>query len=165
MVEDPGWLEHRDAPGSPLRDFVPDGEGKLSVWAVEEDQSNIPRIVAAIAATRDIVDVVDYVLFDSRAVRAAGAALVSTPGVSPDRIAKQTWHCDLAEVSAKRAARLVWRVFYHGSRYRVSEKEVGELLRTAVREGWLAFRGLNLKVQKKLQHAPDPGVGRESPQA
>ena len=153
MVEDPSWLPSRDAPGPPLGDFIPDKQGKLSVWAVEGDESNLPRIVAAVAATRDHVSVFDYVLFSSRAVRAAGAALVPGPGESPDHVAKQRWHRDLAELSAKRAARLVWRVFYRGKRSRVAKKEVAELLRKAVEKGWLKFDDLTSSVQKKLPPA------------
>lgn len=159
IVDAPNWLPDRDAPGSPLRDFIPDEQGKLSVWTVEGDESNLPRIVAAIAATRDAVSVVDFVLFDARAVRAAGVALVPGPGESPDRAAKQKWHRDLAELSAKRVARLVWRVFYRGTRARVSPKEVAELLRTAVGKGWLRFDDLKPNVKEKLQRAAGGVVG------
>ena len=154
MGDAPSWLADRDAPGPPLNDFIPDEQGKLSVWEVERDNSNLSRIVAAIAATRQDISNIDYVLFDSRAVRAAGVGLVTGPGQSPDHAAKQKWHRDLAELSAKRAARLVWRVFHRGTRPpRVSKKEVSELLRKAVDEGWLQFDDLQPNVKKKLQRA------------
>jgi len=144
------WLPHGDAPAPALHDFI-DEQGKVSVWAVAEDQSNLPRVVAAIAATRESADVFDFVLFDGQAVSTAGARLEAAPGNSPDRVADQEWHRNLANVSAQRAARLVCAAFVNGERDRTSPKQIVELLLEAVNRRWLKLDDLKAGVKEKLQ--------------
>ena len=61
-----GWLGDRDLRADALRDLRTD-ENKLSIFEVnEEDGIPVKRIVAAIAAKRDFLAKVDFILGSSR---------------------------------------------------------------------------------------------------
>jgi hypothetical protein len=73
----------------------------LSTWLVERDSTNLPRVIAALAATGQKVDEVAYVIIDTRVLKAVGLDFKQTPGTSPDEQANNAWHFDLINLTAR----------------------------------------------------------------
>jgi hypothetical protein len=63
VPEDAEWLSEDDIPADPLGDFANTTCNSLSVWLVNEDKANFTRVVTAMAASRERIDKLDYVLF------------------------------------------------------------------------------------------------------
>jgi len=66
-IQEPGelpWLDFgKDVPADLLNDLKTTGN-KLSVYEVYEDQSNLSRILSALASTRDSLNKIDFAVFD-----------------------------------------------------------------------------------------------------
>jgi hypothetical protein len=78
------FLSEGDVPADPVGELQTK-ENKLSVWEVEQDRSNLQRIVAALATCPDKVDAAGYILFNSVDLGSSEIQISMTPGGSPDR--------------------------------------------------------------------------------
>jgi hypothetical protein len=57
-IEDVPWLEEGDIHADPLADLNTKAN-ELSVWLIEDDRSNLNRVVSALAATRTHISNLD----------------------------------------------------------------------------------------------------------
>jgi hypothetical protein len=55
------WLLEEDIPADPLGDLATN-DNELSVWQINDDKSNLPRVAAALAANCDDISNLDYAL-------------------------------------------------------------------------------------------------------
>jgi hypothetical protein len=100
------WLPEGDVPADPVCDFRTD-KNKASVWKIEKVQKDERlllerRIAIALAARRDKVDKLDYMLLDGAAVGAAGIEVCKDEGKSADPQLNASLHCNLEKISAGR---------------------------------------------------------------
>jgi hypothetical protein len=142
-----------DVPADALRDLQT-GSNNLSVWHVEEDSSNLERIVLAIAATRDAVTNLDYALFGYEVLAETNIKIKSSVGNSPDEIANATWHRDLTELSVSQIANLAKAIDLKGERNRVSERKVLQGIKKALAGGHIHPEKLKQNVSTKVR---EPG--------
>lgn len=126
----------------------------LSVWAIEDDRSNLPRVLAAIAATRDNLQKCDYLLFDRSAAEARGLKLRQTPATSPDSEAAGTWHFELVDLTVGSLADLAKEMFCNGEAARVFERELLDDLRQSIQSGFFATTSLRPNVVASLSEKP-----------
>jgi len=61
------WLKPNQIQADPLGDLRIN-EGALSVWHIEDDESNLDLVIAALVATRQNFDKFEYGLFDQEIV-------------------------------------------------------------------------------------------------
>lgn len=61
------WLLSNDFPADPLADLRTQGNA-LSFWHIEEDQSNLERVAAAIACTKGNLDNFDFGLINAPSI-------------------------------------------------------------------------------------------------
>jgi hypothetical protein len=61
----PPWLSEDDLQADSLVDFSTK-KNELSVWHIDKDESNLKRIISALAANRDTLSNFDYALFDKK---------------------------------------------------------------------------------------------------
>lgn len=102
------WLEKDEIPADPLTD-LPTSDNALSVYIVEDDKSNLDRVITALAATRERPDKYDYLLFDERALSIANVKTELTRGNTPDDLVN-SWHLDLVELSGSKLLALVTEI-------------------------------------------------------
>jgi hypothetical protein len=57
------WLSNGEIQSDALGDLNT-SNNTLSVWYVEDDQSNLDQVITALASNRDAISNLDYVLFD-----------------------------------------------------------------------------------------------------
>lgn len=130
-------------------------EGRLSVWRVSPDGSNVERLVRAIALTRSKpVTSIDWVMFDDTAVHAAGIEIdESAPGDSPDKTAN-TWHCDLTSITGNKLILLARAAFPNVQMGTVAKPRMTELIISGVASAEIE---LSDKRKKDLGIFPDVG--------
>jgi hypothetical protein len=94
------WLQKDEIPADPLGDLKTTGNG-LSVYLIDDEKSNLGRVVCALAATRDRIQHFDYLLFDWDILLSTGITVKRSEGKTPD-CAVNELHCDLAELSGQK---------------------------------------------------------------
>ena len=132
------WLPSGEIIADPILDFKI-SVGELSLWHIEDDQSNLDRVIAALAATRNHFDHYAYHLIDLTVLEDEGFEPKKTDGETPDNGVNQ-WHFDIIELTPKKVADLTLTFFHKGV---IREKFKGE-----VKE--LIDKHKHLFVQKKL---------------
>jgi hypothetical protein len=132
------WLEQGDIPADPLGDCKTSGN-RLSVYQVDNDRSNVERIVRAIALGANELADTGYVLFDSGLLDAAGIPTDPKAGTTPDK-GVNAWHLDLVELSGNRLVALVKRILETGETGTVLKKRVRELVEEGIRTGQLSSK-------------------------
>jgi hypothetical protein len=132
----------------------------MSVWRIEEGGSNLDRVLTALAANRQDVDHVEYVLFDDSIVSDLGIKIVKTEGNTPDTHANRTWHYDLVELSGARLAALANGMFLNSETGLILNKRVLGLLRAAIANAEIDVSKLKSKLSTKVSVGPMPPARR-----
>lgn len=152
-------LEEGDVPGDCLQDLrIKDNE--LSVWKIEADNSNLNRVMTALAANHESITTFDFLLFDEAVIATLGLKMNVTVGKTPDREASSRWHRDIIGLSGKKALSLVVAIFDSAEWERFWEPQVSESLKNALSLGHIDRESLNAKLAAKL--APEPTSGPTS---
>ena len=145
----PAWLEDDDAPADAFGSFLT-RDGSLSFWAINEDESNLGRVIAALAAGRDYIDKLDYALVEESVFDIAGVGLRKVDGVSPDGGANQLWHQDLEGLSGRRL--LMLAVNMRGCRMeRKPKMRVQELILSSIDEGFISTTMMKGKLRDRIE--------------
>ncbi|MEH2154888.1 hypothetical protein [Nostoc sp.] len=144
------WLLPGEFQSDPLGDLATTGN-KLSVYRVEDDCSNLERVVAALAANCDKIANFDYVLFQETILKDIKIKSEQTKGETPDETVNNC-HLDLIELSAFRLVDLAKQVLDRGEVKRFLVREVTNFLADSIQKGYInkAKMSLNPKEKEKI---------------
>ena len=132
-----GWVPEGDIPAGPFGDLAPSPTSGLSVWLVEEDQSNLSRIVAALAGGRNYLDKFDYVLIDEQSVLELQLEIEQRAERCADEDASARWHRNMVRLTGSKLHALVRLIYSRGLKKRVLKPDVEGILRNALDQGHL----------------------------
>lgn len=132
-------------------------DNQLSVWNIEDDQSNLDLVLTAVAANCQFITNVDYVLIDQRILTGLNIQVIQTNGNSPYQAANK-WHRDLLDLSAGRLLELAKEIYKNSDgRMRKGDKEVKQLLVSAVTSHHIDTTSLHQDLQRQIEKAlPSP---------
>ncbi len=105
------WLAEGDIPADPMADFANTSDNSVSVWLVDNDNHDLDRVVAALAASREKADKLDYLLFTQDHLAAVEVQVRTTSGNTPDKYVNGH-HRDLARLSAAKVLALTKRLHF-----------------------------------------------------
>ena len=142
------WLEGGKAQANALVDLRTK-ENKLSFWHVNDDESNLYQIAAAIAAGRDVPDKFDYALFDQNLLKQISVGIDQTAGDSFHKEADKHWHCDTTDLSADNVAEIANIIMEHGIKDRISQREIVRLVKQEVSSGVIDVTPLKDRLKQK----------------
>ena len=145
---DLSWLRQGEMPADPMTDLKTE-DNKLSMWHVEDDESNLDQVVTAIAATRDHLENVDCVLLDQRDIVHLDINVGRTAGDTPLSEAN-LWHCDMAHLSAQKLVELAGVMWERSRAERRLKKAVRQLLVSAVESGRIDSSGLKETLRNEI---------------
>lgn len=128
------WFkEQSDFPWLPVGELVADvfktiatGDGCLSTYAVDEEKSNLKRVIAALACTRDSVQRYDYVLVPRNIIEDS-FELRESAGKTADEAVNQI-HLDIVHLTPAKLSELAY-IFRDQSIGRLLKKEVDSEIR------------------------------------
>lgn len=129
----PSWLPQNEIPAQSLADVAPKPEENLSLWRIEDNSSNLNRVVAAIASNRRNLDKLDYALFPIAIIDQLGLTVAQSPGKTPDNVANSTWHWEIIELTASKAALLAKELYLSAEITRMLPMDVLPLIREGIR--------------------------------
>ena len=148
----PEWCDEGDLGADALNDLATKDHA-LSVWQIEQDESNLERVIAALAAMRDNLSNFDLVLFPEEIVAASGIATNRSEGKSADEEANARWHCDLRMISASKLASLARSIKARGTVRRIPERQVGTLISAGVQDGRIDSESVSPGIRESLHFA------------
>lgn len=143
------WVPAGESEADILRDLRVD-EGSLSLWLVQDDRSNLERLLGALVGDYGKVDKFDYILVPEHAVSGLRIPLLSTAGQTPDPIAKG-WHRDATELTCVRLAHLAEAIRSTAEFHRVNPRMALDLVADSVTQGWINREHLSDKIRHKLR--------------
>ena len=153
------WLADDDVPADALKDLAT-SDNALSVWQVDDDKSNLDRVITALAATCHSSTNIDYAMVDRQRLESVNLSIKHLPGDTPDEEANKHWHHDVVELSGLKLVDLA-RAFRDGAAIieRKMEKDVLRLLANAVAHGQVDPTRLKeaLRVKVEKLNAKDGG--------
>lgn len=151
------WLEEGDVPAETLCDLPPKSN-QLSVWEIDNEENNLERLLTALAANRDKLDKVDYLLFSPDIVSQIKIDTSRIDGILPDKDVNK-WHVSLQNLSANQVADLVTCIWLSPTTqsHRLMSKQVANLIVSAIMSGHISIDALKPKlreaIEKRLQAA------------
>lgn len=144
------WLAADEIPADPLSDLTTK-DNQLSIWYIEDDRSNLERVIAALAASGTDIANVDYALLDHQWLGDLYITMASTRGGTPDEEVNTAWHRDLVELSAGKLVTLATAIFTHAEKQRMPKIRVHQLIVQAVTLGWIDIQRLQPKVRTEIE--------------
>lgn len=143
------WLAEGELQADALSDLATQGNA-LSVWMIEDDLSNLRRIIAALVANQTLVSNVDYALLSPQLLLDEQFKFEAVAGDTPDEGANN-WHRDIVELTASRLLRLATLIQQTAQIERLSDKEVIRFLSESVAQGFVDRTRLKPGVLAKLK--------------
>jgi len=143
------WLPNNALPADPVTDLRTI-DNSLSVWEIDEDRSNLQRIVTALAGNRDRIEKIDCVIFAKRTIADVSIKTKKSKGGTSDE-GVNGWHLDLVEISAKKLLSLAKTIYDQGERKRILGKKIEELLGDGIKSGQIDPAKLRLKPEHKAK--------------
>jgi hypothetical protein len=126
-------------------------DNELSVWEILDDRSNLQRVIAALAGTRDSLENLDYVLLNSDAIADLGIKKVKTTGGTPDDTANTDWHFDLVQLTVDKIVKIAALIRASTERNRAQVFHVKKYINESIAEGHIDQKKLNSQLLSKLK--------------
>lgn len=143
------WLSENDLQSDALGDLNTKSN-ELSIWVIDNDKSNLDRIISALAARCDTISNFDYTLFDQEFFSKNNFKIKKTKGVSADPAANDQWHLDLFELSASKILELAKHIRDKGEKLRIQEKQIKNLISDAIKNGKISIEQLEEGIKSKI---------------
>lgn len=148
-VEDLAWLPSDDVEADLLADLKTQ-ENELSIWHIEDDRSNLERVLAALAAGCKALDRLDYLLFDSQALDSLGIEYRKSAGDSCDPELNEKFHFDAVRLSGRILVGLARGMKDGAEKARVQASRVKALISWAVGLGHFPIDQVPEGIRAKL---------------
>jgi len=124
-------------------------DGKLSTYLIEADKSNVDRVVAAYACTRNSLQRVDYVLIPLDTVAGAFGLNHIAGNTADDEV--NLWHRDVIELTPEKLLNLAYLIDNHRNMMtRVREKKVRQEVKERLDCGDIDCDRIDPILKKKL---------------
>jgi hypothetical protein len=128
-----------------LKDLQPDINNKLSVWLIEDDRSNLMRVICALATWREEIENVDYILTDYQVIVTLNISIEHTLGASADEEANERWHRNLCDLTEQKRLDLAQAIKQKCESVRIPQKDIAVLLADGIIAGRVNRGKMRLK--------------------
>jgi hypothetical protein len=134
-----------------LKDLIADVNNKISVWHIEDDYSNLNRVISALATSRHEIENFDYILIGYRILSDLNIMLESMPGTSADEEANRLWHRNLCDVTGQKRRALAQMIKASCGPVRLPQKDVAALLADGIIAGHIDRGKMRLKASALMK--------------
>lgn len=148
---DEPWLPPGELPANALFDLrFP--SNKLSVWSIEDGNTNLDRVIAALAVNKGktSIDNVDYVLLEQMTIEELGIKMEKSRGATPDVSANDEWHFDLIELTVSKIVSIA-RCIKELEIFRKREPQVKDLIRIGLIGNHFDLNLVDEKLRARIQ--------------
>ncbi len=144
------WLQEGDVPGDTLSDWST-RQNELSVWLVDDEFDNLKRLESALAANRQKIDHLDYIIFSQEILDQAGLKYSFSEGDLADKTAN-SWHIAIQQLSINQLSDLVKLIWYSPTTetYRRLKKGLLKQVRAAANNNNFAVADIPEKIRNQI---------------
>ena len=135
------WLSADDAPADAAK-CLRGKENKLSVYALEDPNAQMDRVVAALALTRDFVAKVDLAIVPEKALQPCRIKQDRVQANTPDSEVNE-WHLDLVQLTVAKIAELASTIRSEGTIRRYLEREVETVIQNSLKTNKIVVEQVN----------------------
>ena len=147
---DISWINPGDFPADPITDLRTKSNS-LSIWILSDDKVELNRCISAYAAGRNVVDKIDYILFDEALLKILNLKIDSNnKGDLKDKEINQL-HRDIIELSMSSLITLTKTIIACCEPGRILKQDVGELIKRSIENGWIIKSSLNKDLIHELE--------------
>jgi hypothetical protein len=146
--KDEPWLGANDLRADALRDLTTEGN-KLSIWKITEELP-LPRILAALAAKRENLVKLEFILFDFAVLGELGIAHEQVNGDTHDSVVNGC-HIDLIQLTARKVSEFGARIRAARKPERYLDQKVAPLIQASVDSGFIEWNLLKPNVAAKIK--------------
>lgn len=132
---DISWLAVDDVAADPLTDLTT-SNNSLSIYVINDDKSDLNRCLSALAAQRNHLQKLDYILFDFSIIQQLGLHLDDKKGTLPDQEINKLHH-NIVELSAYRLIKLTKAIMENYIGGRMLDEEIASLVVNSVKNNWI----------------------------
>jgi len=131
--EECNWLPKGELHADPLADLATT-RGALSIWRIEDGETDERRVIAALASRRDSLQSIDYIVFGSDILKRLNIQVERSEGQSADNEINKSWHCDMIQLSAWKLVEFAETVVIHENVIpkRITKGRLKEFIQDAV---------------------------------
>ena len=116
------WLGTGDVKGDAAKCLMTE-KSSLSVYVLEDPDAQMERVVAALALTRDSLNIIDWAIVPETVLDSCEIQWESVEGTTPDPDVNQ-WHYNLVELTLAKIAQLAAAIRSQGKVGRCQHKDV-----------------------------------------
>lgn len=143
------WLEEGELQADAFSDLST-RSNKLSWWLIEDDRSNLERVVAALASKCDDLSIVDCVILDDESVARLNLAIAEAPGDTPDGQANEKWHRDFLCLTTEKLQQLAEEICLPDRILRFNSKKVKAFIEKSVVAGQIDLSQVKETIRQKV---------------
>ncbi len=144
----PAWVPADDVQAGALKDLE-SGENQLSFWLLDDELSDLDRLLAGLAANRDQLANLDFALIPLEKIVELRLQIEENPGDCLDA-QMGLLHRDRAQLTASHLAALAKTISLHCQLERRSKSQVRTLLLNSVAVGYLDVEAMKEGITNKL---------------
>ena len=119
------------------------------VWVLDSEPTMQQRLLAALAASREKLDKLDYAIVDADRLYELGVKTLKTPGRSLDAGLVEC-HRDLAELTGSKLIGIARIIRDEGEKRRVDWRDLGVLIAESIALGRIGTRDLADKLLQRI---------------
>jgi hypothetical protein len=146
----PSWLKEGELPSCLIRDLRAD-DNALSLWEIQEDESNLPDVVAALVAAerKSVKNDFDYALIDEKHLDEIVLKPTKKIGKTPYGIIN-SYHYDIPRLSINSVVYFAHLLSRYATFSRMGWKDIQARLRQANEKGQLDLTNIEDKLKEQL---------------
>lgn len=149
--DDTSWLKVGDIPADPIGDLATRAN-TLSIWHIEDDRSNLERVVTGHAAKLSNPRNFEYSLFGEEILTNLKLTFVQNKGDSLDDEVNERWHWEITDLSGNQLLQLAKSLLpLANGRDVVLRPAVEQLIVNAVSAKRIEFDRLNPTMKDKIK--------------
>ncbi len=142
------WLGEHEIPSDYVIKELETENCNLSFWLIDDDKSNLSRVLAALASNRPHLSEMDFGLIDLDLVQSYDFNVEEKPGDTADEGANG-WHRDISKLSAQRLVELAVLLLEHmEADRRRSEKQILDYVFSSISAYHIDLTKIALKSEK-----------------
>ena len=143
------WLTDGELVSDIFRTEMATEDGKLSIYALDEDRQNLSRIAAALACTRDFLQNLDFVVLPKDLILNA-LVLQDSPGDTPDETVNK-WHVDIVHLTPSKLTDLTYLIRDHRHSFgRFKSKQLDSAILEGIGYGHISLNRVSEPLRQKL---------------
>lgn len=148
----PDWLIPGDIPGDLLNDLRTTSNN-LSVFEVDDSQSNLDQIISAMAANRDNLNKLDYILIEKRLIANDDYELKKTDGNTLSDVVNTDYHLNIEMLSGIKLVKLAMFLSTHVEIETVRREDVLKKVVISINNGEINIEMLKDNLKEKVKQA------------